>query len=82
MVSDPPYGIGYQHGGPDKLYYLSRFEVGRRELLACVSVFDREPDARGVWTGRTNYATTQLGYAERKRNEEIVSGEIKYWKWD
>ena len=65
-------------GGPDKLYYLSRFEVGRRGLLACIAVFERTQNAVGAWTGRTNYATTQDGYIERKRNVEITGGEIKY----
>lgn len=46
-------------GGVDKLYYLSRFEVGRREPLACLAVFERAQEKNGIWTGRTNYATTQ-----------------------
>lgn len=69
-----------RQGGHDKLYYLSRFDVGRRGLLACIAVFDREQGAAGSWVGRTNYATTQDGYAERKRDKEIIGGEIKYWR--
>jgi len=71
-----------RQGGPDKLYYLSRFDVGRRGLLACIAVFEREQGASGAWVGRTNYATTQDGYAERKRDREIINGEIKYWRWE
>jgi len=69
-----------RQGGPDKLYYLSRFNVGRRGLLACIAVFEREQKASGAWAGRTNYATTQDGYAERKRDREIINGENKYWR--
>lgn len=65
--------------GLDKRYYLSRFDVGRRGLLACVVVFERVPGSLGAWGGRTNYATTQDGYIERKRNQEIVEREMKYW---
>jgi len=71
-----------RHGGADKRYYLSRFDVGRRGLLACVAVFERAAGALGAWAGRTNYATTQDGYIERKRNQEILQGEIKYWRWE
>jgi hypothetical protein len=53
-------------GGPDKLYHLSRFEVGKRGLLSCIAVFERERGLRGAWAGRTNYATLQDGYAEKK----------------
>jgi hypothetical protein len=67
-----------RHGGPDKLYYLSRFEVGRRGPLACIAVFERTQGASGAWTGRTCYATTQDGYIERKRNEEIFGGQRQY----
>jgi hypothetical protein len=67
-----------RRGGPDKLYYLSRFDVGRRGLLACVAVFERAQGARGVWAGRTCYATTQDGYIERKRNVDILGGERQY----
>lgn len=67
-----------RRGGPDKLYYLSRFDVGRRGPLACIAVFERAQGAGGVWTGRTCYATTQDGYIERKRNEDILSAEMQY----
>lgn len=69
-------------GGPDRLYYLSRFDVGRRGLLACLAVFEREQNATGAWAGRTNFATTQDGYAERKRDKEIIDGDLKYRRWE
>lgn len=59
-------------GGVDKLYYFSRFDVGRRGLLSCIAVFERQRPATGAWIGRTNYATTQDAYVERKRQREIV----------
>ncbi len=71
-----------RRGGRDKLYCLSRFEVGRRGLLGCVAVFEREQGDAGAWAGRTSYATTQDGYIERKRNKEIPGGEIKYRRWE
>lgn len=67
-----------RRGGPDKLYYLSQFDVGRRGPLACIAVFERVHGAGGVWAGRTCYATTQDGYIERKRNEDILAAEIQY----
>jgi hypothetical protein len=69
-----------RRGGRDKLYYLSRFEVGRRGLLGCVAVFARERGATGTWAGSTNYATTDEKYIYRKRNKEILNGEMKYWR--
>ena len=71
-----------RQGGADKLYYLSRFDVGMRESLACIAVFERHHDAGGQWTGRTNYATTQRGYMDRKRNRDLLHGELKYWRWE
>jgi hypothetical protein len=71
-----------RRGGPDKLYYLSRFEVGRRGLLACVAVLEREQGGLGAWTGRTNYATTDEKYIYRKRNKEILNGKIRYRRWE
>jgi len=68
-----------RRGGQDKLYYFSRFEVpSRRGLLACIAVFGREQGAEGYWLGRTNYATTQEGYVERKRNQEIIDGRLMH----
>jgi hypothetical protein len=69
-------------GGPDRLYYLSRFAVGRRDSLVCIAVFEREPASSGPWSGRTNYATTQTGYVERKRRALLRVGEVRYWRWD
>ena len=69
-------------GGPDRLYYLSRFDVGRRGLLACLAVFEREQDAKGAWSGRTSFATTQDHYAERKRDKDIIDGSLKYRRWE
>jgi hypothetical protein len=34
--------------------------------------------AEGYWLGRTNYATTQEGYVERKRNQEIIEGRLMH----
>ena len=67
-----------RRGGQDKLYYFSRFEVSRRGLLSCIAVFGREQGAEGFWLGRTNYATTQVGYVERKRNKEIIAGQLRH----
>lgn len=71
-----------RQGGPDKLYYLSRFDVGRRGLLACIAVFEREQKSLGAWSGITNYATTDEKYIYRKRDKEIMNGEVKYWRWE
>ena len=70
-----------RHGGVDKLYYLSRFDAGMRDYLQCITVFDRKQSDNGIWSGRTNYATTQTLYLERKR-KEIIDSIIKYWRWE
>lgn len=69
-----------RRGGVDKRYFLSRFDLGKSNLVSCIAVFEREQGAKGIWTGVTNYATTDEGYIERKRNKEIVNGQIKYWR--
>ena len=69
-----------RHGGLDKLYYLGRFDVGRRGLLACVAVFEREQESQGVWAGRTNYATSREdGYIDSKR---LGDRQLRYWRWE
>ena len=65
-----------RRGGQDKLYFFSRFKVSRWGLLSCIAVFGREQGAEGYWLGRTNYATTQVAYVERKRNREIIAGQL------
>lgn len=66
-------------GGRDRLYYLSRFDVGRRGILSCIAVFDRAVDSAGAWYGRTNYATTRDdGYLETKRK----IGDVRYVRAD
>jgi len=63
-----------------RLHYLSRFDVGRRGRLACVAVFEREPELQGGWTGRTNYATTRDdGYIDSKR---LSGRQLRYWRWE
>lgn len=68
-------------GGNDRLYYLSRFDIGKKGLMACLAVFERKQGVLGLWSGRTNYATTQFGYMDRKRGGEI-DGHLKYWRWE
>ena len=68
-------------GGEDKRYYLSRFVVGRRGLLACVAVFARKPGMTGAWSGVTNYATTREDdYLATKRGRE--GWELKHGRWE
>ena len=69
-----------QRGGVDKRYFLSRFDLGKGKILACIAVFERKQGATGIWTGVTNYATTDSGYIERKRNKDIKGGQMKYWR--
>ncbi|WP_201097996.1 PBECR2 nuclease fold domain-containing protein [Thiocystis minor] len=71
-----------RRGGADKLYFFSRFDVERRGFLACLAVFEREQGALGMWAGKTNYATTQFGYIERKRNVEIIDARMLYRRRD
>ena len=69
-----------RRGGPDKRYYLSRFDIGRGPLLSCIAVFERAQGLSGAWAGRTNYATTRTdGYIESKREGEA---ELRYWRWE
>ena len=68
-------------GGKEKRYYLSRFEVGRRGLLACVAVFERRPGMTGAWSGVTNYATTREDdYLATKRSQE--GWDLKHGRWE
>ena len=69
-----------RRGGPDKLYYLSRLDVGRRGLLACVAVFERKQNTAGTWAGRSNDATTREdGYIDTKRAGDR---ELRYRRWE
>lgn len=69
------------HGGVDKLYYLSRFVVNSRDILSTIAVFERKQSDTGIWTGRTNFATTRDdGYIESKRGKGTEG--LKYWRWD
>ena len=71
-----------RRGGPDKRYYLSRFDVGRGPLLSCIAVFERAQRLSGAWAGRTNYATTDEKYIHRKRDQEILEKQLSYWRWE
>lgn len=71
-----------RQGGVDKLYYLSRFDIGRGPLLSCIAVFEREQGLSGAWAGRTNYATTDEKYIHRKRDKEILEKQLGYWRWE
>lgn len=65
-----------QRGGVDKRYFLSRFDLGKGKILACIAVFERAQGATGIWTGVTNYAVMRNdGYIESKR-----LGGMRYWR--
>ena len=43
----------------DNLCLLSRFDVGRRQLLGCIAVFGRKRGQKLHWNGVTSYAATR-----------------------
>jgi hypothetical protein len=51
--------LGDSQSSLDNLCFLSRFDVGRRQLLGCVAVFERERGQVRSWTGVTSYAATR-----------------------
>jgi len=51
--------LGDSQSSLDNLCFLSRFDVGRRQLLGCVAVFERERGQLRSWTGVTSYAATR-----------------------
>lgn len=72
-LSDPQSSL-------DNLYFLTRFNVGRKYLLGCLAVFERQRDALGPWTGVTSYAATRKqSYWDCHRDQERQR--LLYWRF-
>lgn len=68
-------------GVMEMLYYLTRFDVGKKHPLGCISVFERETGSAALWRGVTNYAALRdQSYWEGKRGRDRQS--LKYWRYE
>jgi len=71
-----------EHGQRADLARDANLHVLKRAEAASLLNVSPRSVAIATRTRRRVLETAKDGYIERKRNQEIMEGEIKYWRWE